>query len=131
MRRRDFLIGLALLPLAGCAGRNLANASKNTEQSCLRRLETLFPELMAESAVPGAAIALVQKGRLVWSRGFGVKNSESKIPVGDDALFEAASVSKTVFAYAALKLAEKGVIGLDTPLTKYTPTRFVEGDPRI
>ena len=46
-------------------------------------------------------------------------------------MFEAASVSKTVFAYAVMKLCEKGVIGLDTPLTKYAPKPFLEGDSRL
>jgi CubicO group peptidase (beta-lactamase class C family) len=40
-------------------------------------------------------------------------------------------MSKPVFAYAMLKLCEKGLIDLDTPLTKYTPERFLTGDPRL
>lgn len=40
-------------------------------------------------------------------------------------------MSKPVFAYAVLKLCEKGVIHLDTPLTKYTSDRFLQGDPRL
>ena len=40
-------------------------------------------------------------------------------------------MSKPVFAYVALKLCEKGIIGLDTPLTKYAPEPFLTGDPRL
>lgn len=40
-------------------------------------------------------------------------------------------MSKTVFAYAVMKLCERDVIGLDTPLTKYSPKPFLEGDPRL
>jgi CubicO group peptidase (beta-lactamase class C family) len=47
-----------------------------------------------------------------------------------DTVFEAASVSKTVFAYAVLKLTERGGIGLDTPLTKYAAEPFLDGDTR-
>jgi len=46
-------------------------------------------------------------------------------------MFEAASMSKPLFAYAVMKLCEKGVMNLDTPLTKYTPERFLKGDPRL
>jgi CubicO group peptidase (beta-lactamase class C family) len=60
-----------------------------------------------------------------------VKDSVSKAPVDNDTVFEAASISKTVFAYAVMKLIEKGVIGLDTPLTKYSEKPFLEGDPRL
>jgi CubicO group peptidase (beta-lactamase class C family) len=41
------------------------------------------------------------------------------------------SMSKPVFAYAVMKLCERGVLSLDAPLTKYTPERFLEGDPRL
>ena len=67
----------------------------------------------------------------MWSRSFGVKSSVSKAWVDDGTLFEAASVSKTVFAYAALKLCESGVMALDTPLVRYTGSRFVAGDARL
>src|SRR5688572_28536993 len=52
--------------------------------------------------------------KLVWTRGFGVKDSASGEPVDNNTLFEAASVSKTVFAYVALRLCEAGVIGPDS-----------------
>lgn len=94
-------------------------------------LGRLIPRLMEEHGVPGLSIALVQGGRVLWSHGFGGKNSASKEPVDDGTVFEAASVSKTIFAYAVMKLAEQGVIDLDAPLTKYTPHRFLEGDPRL
>lgn len=40
-------------------------------------------------------------------------------------------MSKPVFAYVVMKLCERGVINLDTPLTKYTSDRFLLGDPRL
>src|SRR5262249_48162527 len=64
-------------------------------------------------------------------RGFGFRDSVSKAPVDNGTVFEVASVSKTVFAYAVMKLCQKGVLGLDTPLTRYTAERYLEGDPRL
>ncbi|MFN7929488.1 MAG: serine hydrolase domain-containing protein [Blastocatellia bacterium] len=97
----------------------------------ITNLEKLIPDLMQEAVVPGLSIALIQNGKLSWRKGFGVKDTTSKDLVDNDTVFEAASVSKTVFAYAVLKLCEKGVIGLDTPLTKYTPKPFLTGDARL
>jgi CubicO group peptidase (beta-lactamase class C family) len=68
---------------------------------------------------------------LLWSRGFGVKDSTSKVPVDNDTVFEAGSTSKPVFAYLVMKLCEKGVMNLDTPLIKYTSERFLKDDPRL
>jgi CubicO group peptidase (beta-lactamase class C family) len=46
-------------------------------------------------------------------------------------LFNAASISKTVFAYAVMKLSERGLLDLDKPLTTYTDERWLEDDPRF
>ena len=48
----------------------------------------------------------------------------------NDTVFEVASVSKTVFAYAVMNSAN-GILGLDTPLTRYTSDRLLKGDPRL
>jgi CubicO group peptidase (beta-lactamase class C family) len=94
-------------------------------------LEKRIPELLEQTNVPGLSIAIVQDAKLVWRRGFGVKDNESKAPVDNDTVFEAGSMSKPVFAYAVMKLCEKGVLELDTPLTKYTSDRFIEDDSRL
>jgi CubicO group peptidase (beta-lactamase class C family) len=102
------------------------------EKSSITRLEQIIPHLMAEGDIPGLSIALIRDGGVAWSRGFGVKNSETKDLVDDSTVFEAASLSKPVFAYAVLKLVDSGKLSLDTPLTKYLPGRYDVGDdPRL
>jgi CubicO group peptidase (beta-lactamase class C family) len=95
-------------------------------------LERELPRLLAQApTVPAVSIALVADAKLLWRGAFGVKDLEAKTPVDHDTVFEAGSVSKTVFAYAVLKACEKGVLDLDTPLTNYTPDRFLRDDPRL
>lgn len=78
---------------------------------------------MKATHVPGLSIAVIQKAQIAWSRGFGVRA---------DTIFEAASMSKPVFAYAVMKLHERGVLDLDTPLTRYSQqSRFVDSDPQL
>ena len=86
---------------------------------------------MDENKVPGLAIALIRDAKLAWTRGFGVRDRASGTPVDHSTVFEAASMSKPVFAYVVMKACEKGVLNLDTPLVEYTRQRFVEGDPRL
>lgn len=102
--------------------------AKDKKEQTVARLESLIPRLLDEGIVPGLSIALVQNGELAWHRGFGVKNSQTKEPVTDNTVFEAASLSKPVFAYAVLKLVDAGKIDLDTPLTKYLPGNYDIGD---
>jgi CubicO group peptidase (beta-lactamase class C family) len=141
MRRREFLVessgaalSFSLLPLVARAQENQkpAELKDGTPSKTLSAdLEKQIPKLMDEAMVPGLSMAIIKDAKLLWRRGFGVKDSASKEPVDNDTVFEAASTSKPVFAYAVMKLCEKGVMNLDTPLTKYTSTRFLEGDPRL
>jgi CubicO group peptidase (beta-lactamase class C family) len=101
------------------------------DDAVIDRIERRMPELMREMAVPGVAIAIVSNGRLAWQRAFGTKYAATKEPVDENTIFEAASVSKTVFAYVVLKLCERGTLALDAPLTRYTRKRFFEGVPRL
>ena len=114
--------------MAACAQRKDQPA---TPASRFAVLKQRIPQMMTDTNVPGLSIAVIQGARLVWSRGFGVRDRESNVPVDEGTMFEAASMSKPVFAYAVMKLCERGLLGLDTPLTKYTTRRFLKGDPRL
>ena len=86
---------------------------------------------MEEMRVPGLSVAVVRDGKLHWRGAFGVRHAGSNERVDHNTIFEAGSVSKTVFAYAVMKLVERRVIDLDTPLTRYTTLRILDGDPRL
>jgi CubicO group peptidase (beta-lactamase class C family) len=92
-------------------------------------LEVHIKEAMAESRVPGLSIALIEHGKIAWERGLGVKNTASGEKVNSNTVFEAASLSKRVFAYAVLKLVDRRLIDLDVPLFQYFPG-YID-DPRI
>lgn len=92
-------------------------------------LEKIVPELMQKHSVPGLSLALIRDGRVYWVKSFGVKDGH--VAVTKDTSFEAASLSKVVFAYAVLKLADQGKIDLDAPLQHYLDTPYLQGDPRI
>ena len=83
---------------------------------------------MTDGGVPGLSIALVRDARLVWHRGFGLRSAATRELVTDDTVFEAASLSKPVFAYAVLKLVDSGKLDLDTPLNKYLPGNYDVGE---
>lgn len=95
------------------------------------RLEAAIPALMAQAHVPGLSIALVRDATLVWSRAFGLKKAHSATPVTIDTIFQAASLSKPVFAYAVLQMVERGEIDLNAPLTRCLPAPYVPDDPLL
>jgi CubicO group peptidase (beta-lactamase class C family) len=89
-------------------------------------LSRRIPELMKEGDVPGLAAAVVRGGDVVWRGAFGVADASTGARVHDATIFEAASLTKPVFAYAVLKLVDEGVMDLDAPLAKYLPGEYVE-----
>ena len=97
----------------------------------LNKLETLVPQLMKDSDVAGLSVTLIRNGDVFWHRGFGVKNADTKEPIADDTVFEAASLSKTVFAYAVLKMVEDRKLDLDAPLNQYLPAAYIENADRL
>ena len=134
IRRREFLLNSGLATGSLLAVGKAANAASRSSVSWRTQVaewEKRFPQLMTEFMVPGLSMAVINDARIVWRRGFGVKDAASKVPVTNDTMFEAGSMSKSVFTYAVMKLCEQGTIDLDAPLTKYTTEKFVEGDPRL
>jgi CubicO group peptidase (beta-lactamase class C family) len=112
----------------------LSNVKKETTTlsgPTIQQLEKDVPELMKKNGVPGLAISVIRGGKTTWVHGFGIKEAKTNQPVMEDTVFEAASLSKPVFAYGVLKLVEQGKLGLDVPLTTYLPTPFVAGDERL
>lgn len=67
--------------------------------------------------VPGVSVAVIDRGRLAWARGWG--EARTGVPVRPDTLFQAASVSKPVAAMATLRLAQDGKLDLDAPVARY------------
>jgi len=67
----------------------------------------------------GAAVALVEQGEVVWSKGYGYADRSSRRPVTPQTLFQAASVSKSLSALGVMILVEEGKVSLDTPVESY------------
>lgn len=110
MRRRTFLLdsGRALLggTLLSSARRAIASERLLASQpqpwnDLIADLERQIPLLMRDAAVPGLSMAIIKDARVFWRRAFGVKDVATNAAVDTDTLFEAASTSKPVFAYAS------------------------------
>ncbi len=112
--------------LAAADGASFPGKLHAPEKEDLASLERLVPRLMKDGDVPGLSLAVVRDGQVVYRRAFGVQDAGTGVPVDDGTIFEAASLSKPVFAYAVLKLADAGRLDLDAPLAKYLPGDYVE-----
>lgn len=85
--------------------------------------------LMSEGRVPGLSIAVVRNSKLAEVKQAGVRSASASAAIDADTVFDAASLSKPVFAYIVLQLVDAGVLALDEPLAQHVPD-FVSDDTR-
>lgn len=80
--------------------------------------------------IPGVSLAIIKDGAVVYHKTYGVRNTFTGEKVDENTLFEAASITKPVFALAVQRLAERGMIDLDKPLYLYLPYPDIAQDER-
>jgi CubicO group peptidase (beta-lactamase class C family) len=82
-------------------------------------LDRILPGLLEKNHVPGAAVAVLGKGRIALERGYGLTDRAAGTPVTSQTGFNVGSVSKTVAAWGVMHLVDQGKLDLDAPVEKY------------
>lgn len=93
-------------------------------------LTTFMKAYMDFYQVPGASLALLKDGKIIYHNVYGVTNMDTQEKVNSETLFEAGSITKTVLSFIVLRLAEKGIIDLDKPLHEYLSFEDISHDDR-
>ncbi|HEX8571313.1 MAG TPA: serine hydrolase domain-containing protein [Allosphingosinicella sp.] len=75
---------------------------------------------MQRTGARGLALAVIEDGRPVLVRAWGVRNA-ARDPLRTDTIMYGASLTKAVFAYTVMQLVEEGKLDLDQPLAEYLP----------
>ncbi len=76
---------------------------------------------LEEAHVTGAQIAVMEKGKLVWSAAYGLRRREPALPMERDTATWAASITKGIFATYVMQLVERGEFSLDKPVAQQLP----------
>ncbi|WP_067694806.1 serine hydrolase [Erythrobacter sp. AP23] len=74
---------------------------------------------MENYGVPGMGVAIIDKGKIVFAKGYGVQSATSDAPVDANTVFSAGSVSKIINAALILRLVQEGQLDLDTDINRY------------
>lgn len=90
-----------------------------SERLCAEDFFLIVENLRSEYQVPGAAVALVEKGEIIFLQGFGYKDLQAEKPVTADTIFQVASISKPIAAIGFLRLVQEGKWSLDDPVQNY------------
>ncbi len=84
------------------------------------RVDQVFAEWDRPDS-PGCALAVIQDGKIIYKRGYGMANLEHNVPIKPETIFDIGSTSKQFTALSILLLARHGKLSLDDPIQKYLP----------
>lgn len=100
------------------------------KQITIAEMDKFLRHQMDSLGLPALSIAFINDGKIVYHRALGVSRIDSPQKVDDQSLFEAASLSKPVFAFLVMKMVEKGKLDLDKPLYQYLAFPEIAYDER-
>jgi CubicO group peptidase (beta-lactamase class C family) len=96
-------------------------AQSNHSKFLRTRLEPMIEETVRKHQIPGFAIGIVENGKVVYAKGFGVAKIGGNYRINSKSLFHTASVTKPFVATAIMQLVERDKINLDARVTEYLP----------
>ena len=95
--------------------------SQETRDPRLEGIEAYINKALTDFNVPGVGISIVQKGKVVYSGGFGYRDVSKKLPVTENTIFAIGSCTKAFTSTAIGMLVDKGMLEFDTPVINYIP----------
>jgi D-alanyl-D-alanine carboxypeptidase len=120
MRGLVFFVAAALLPAA-----LRAEAVETLDAGLRVRIDRIATQVLQQTGVPSASIAVVQHGKLVYTHAYGdarlATDTEPAVPATTEMRYSIGSISKQFTATAILLLQEEGKLSINDPVGKYVP----------
>ncbi|HMG85243.1 MAG TPA: serine hydrolase domain-containing protein [Terracidiphilus sp.] len=91
------------------------------DQQHTQAIDTFVASEMARQRIPGLAVGIYSRGKILLAKGYGLANVELNVPVKPETLFQSGSVGKQFVSAAVMMLVEEGKLSLDDSITKYFP----------
>jgi CubicO group peptidase (beta-lactamase class C family) len=123
MNRKYFLAALVLSVLLSLAGDSFTFGNDRLsfqDDALTAKIDKLFAQWDKPDS-PGAMLAVIKDGKVIYKRGYGMADLEHNIPISAATVFNIASTSKQFTAMSILMLVRQGKISLDDDLQKYVP----------
>jgi len=117
------LLGVSLTgcaaPVFAQAGGSAAAASLDALQ--LQSIDSFIASELARQKIPGLAVGVYSRGKILLAKGYGLSNVELNVAVKPETIFQSGSVGKQFVSAAIMMLVEEGKLSLDDGITKFFP----------
>jgi CubicO group peptidase (beta-lactamase class C family) len=91
-------------------------------------VDATVTRLIKAAEVPGAGIVIINNGKIVFAKGYGLRDKEKNLALTENTVMGGASFTKAAFAYLVMHLVDERVIDLDKPVYQYLPKPLPEYD---
>jgi CubicO group peptidase (beta-lactamase class C family) len=118
--RKSLILIAAILSMASTPLSHADDAGPPRPEN-LQELDQALGKIFTDGAIPGASVAIIENGRVVFTKGYGVSDTATKKPVTPDTVFRAGSISKSLTGIAIMTAVEAGKLSLDGKLSELAP----------
>ena len=109
------------LPLVCVFGGPVAARADALSARQAAQIDTIVTHAMAEQHVVGAEVAVGRNGKLLYLKGYGLRNQARRLPVTSRTVFGIGSITKQFTAACVLMLVQEGKVKLDARVATYLP----------
>ena len=108
--------------LIGCkTTKKVSTINYRTQYPLAETLDSLFEKHIAQKKMAGVVCLISEKGKIVYSKAHGYRNTEKSLPMEEKSFFRLQSMNKPIISIAILKLCMEGKIDLGDSASKYFP----------
>jgi len=126
-RMKWSLVGLAVAALSLSAGAQTPAITRlDGTPISTAEIDATMTRLLQAAEVTGAAIAVIDQGKIAYQAAYGFRDQERNLPLTVDSVMSAASITKPTFAYVVMELVDEGLLDLDKPIYQYLPKPLPE-----
>lgn len=97
----------------------LGNIALQAQEAKSREIKAYVQKVLAQEEIPGIALAIIQKGKVIHEGYYGKANLEHNVPVQKQTIFRVYSLTKPLVATAIYQLIEKGLISTEDEISAY------------
>jgi D-alanyl-D-alanine carboxypeptidase len=117
MLSRIMRTSTVILFLAALAGTSIGQIN----EAGFKKLDSYFADLIAKKRSPAISVAVVEKGHVVYAKGFGYANLEQDVEANASTVYRIGSITKQFTATMVMQLVKEGKLSTDDTIEKVLP----------
>lgn len=111
----------ATLAVQACGRPSAPTPAADAAPASVDEFRGAAEQILRETGLPGAGLALVRAGGVEWAGGVGLADRDARTPVTADTHFRVGSISKTFVAMALVQQYEDGAMDIEAPVSELAP----------